>query len=157
MPLRPFSAQVPAGSAPSVLPTLLSPRVGPMATTPKRRSDAAEIARTVARLLAQMHPPAVHEKRRDKRVPIPCLFRLTPAQADDRPEIETPMIVVGKDISPRGIGFFHEHPIPYRRGLLTVELPSSDTIEIEVELLWCRFTSQGWYESGGRIRGVSGE
>jgi hypothetical protein len=41
------------------------------------------------------------------------------------------MVVVGKDIS-----------------------PELGPLELLVEMLWCHFTRQGWYESGARILGI---
>ncbi|WP_425395939.1 hypothetical protein [Aeoliella sp.] len=109
----------------------------------------------VAKLLQRMQPTIHHDQRADARTPIPYLFELAP-QPDEVPDLQYhTMVVVGRDISDRGIGFFHQKPIPYRRAVLSIDLPVEGLVQLEIDLLWCRFTSLGWYESGGRILGVS--
>lgn len=109
----------------------------------------------VASLLHRMQPTIHRERRGGTRASIPYLFELSP-QPDEVPDLlHHTMVVVGKDISERGIGFFHQKPIPYRRAVLSIDLPDEGVVQLEVDLLWCRFTSLGWYESGGRLMGVS--
>lgn len=108
----------------------------------------------VASLLRRLHPVVEPDRRVQQRTPIPFLFQLSPSP-DEPPELLAhSIVVVGKDITSRGISFYHEKPIPYRRGTLSIDLPDECLVELEVDLLWCRFTSLGWYESGGRLMGV---
>ncbi len=109
----------------------------------------------VTKLLERIRPAVEHDRRASRRTPIPFLFELSAAPGEVPEELEQTLVVVGKDISERGIGFYHERPIPYRRGILTVDLPCDGPVQLEVDLLWCRFTSLGWYESGGRLLRVS--
>ena len=51
--------------------------------------------------------------------------------------------------SEHGMGFYHPKPLPYRRMIASVE-SGGRWIGFLVDLKWCRFTQQGWYESGGR-------
>jgi hypothetical protein len=60
-------------------------------------------------------------------------------------------VVVGKDLSDRGLGFFHPHPIPHRRAIVTLEDSSQRGVSLLIDLSWCRFTRHGWYDSGGRF------
>lgn len=113
------------------------------------------ISQEVAQLLKRLNPPVHTERRGAGRNPIPYLFELSAVPGEVPAELELDFVVVGKDISERGIGFYHEKPIPYRRGLLAIDLPGDGLVRIEVDLLWCRFTSLGWYESGGRLLGLT--
>ncbi len=110
----------------------------------------------IGQLLQHMLPSDVGaEKRQTKRFPYPFLVELTPVGDDDTTPVGAPMTVVGKDLSERGIGFFHQQPLPYRRVQATVEDMTGQRIEVLVDLAWCRFKKQGWYESGGRFLHVA--
>jgi len=91
------------------------------------------------------------ERRRNSRYPFPHLIYLTPVGRDGvTPEGET-LVVVGKHLSEGGLGFYHQKPIPYRRMIASLETANGQWIGFLVDLNWCRFTRQGWYESGGRL------
>jgi hypothetical protein len=103
-------------------------------------------------LLAALYPQHEFlERRRENRYPFPSMIRLTPVGRDGfTPEGET-MSVVGKHLSQRGLGFYHPQPLPYRRMIASLEDPSGQWLSFLIDLSWCRFTRQGWYESGGRF------
>ena len=91
------------------------------------------------------------ERRRDSRYPFPHLVHLTPVGKDGvTPEGET-VVVVGKHLSEHGLGFYHQRPLPYRRMIASLEMGNGHWIAFLIDLSWCRFTRQGWYESGGRF------
>jgi hypothetical protein len=91
------------------------------------------------------------ERRREGRYPFPHLIYLTPVGKDGiTPEGET-LVVVGKQLSERGLGFYHPKPLPYRRMVASLEAADGHCVAFLVDLNWCRFTRQGWYESGGRF------
>lgn len=113
------------------------------------------LGQEVTTLLERIRPAVEQDRRGNRRTAIPFLFELSPFPGEVPEELAHSFVVVGKDVSERGIGFYHERPIPYRRGVLTVDLPCDGPVQLEVDLLWCRFTSLGWYESGGRLLGVS--
>lgn len=113
------------------------------------------LGQEVTALLRRIRPAVEKDRRGNNRTAIPYLFELAPAPGEVPDELAHRLVVVGKDITERGIGFYHERPIPYRRGVLTIELPGDGPVQLEVDLLWCRFTSLGWYESGGRLLRVS--
>jgi hypothetical protein len=91
------------------------------------------------------------ERRREQRYPFPGLIRLTPAAESAAPPDGESLVVVGKHISERGLGFYHARPIPYRRMIASVEAGGGRWLGFLVDLSWCRFTEHGWYESGGRF------
>jgi hypothetical protein len=119
-------------------------------------SNRASLTDQIASLVARLHPTVTLERRHDDRIAIPVLFRLTPLDSDRLPVTSLSAIVVGKNISRRGLSFFHENPIPHRRALIELTHPGIAPFAAEIDISWCRFTKPGWYESGGRlIRAVS--
>ena len=103
-------------------------------------------------LLTSLYPrtPA-NERRCEQRYPFPYLIHLTPVAEDGiEPSGET-VVVVGKHLSERGLGFYHPQPLPYRRMIVSLEVGNGAWMGFLIDLTWCRFTKQGWYESGGRF------
>src|SRR5215204_1722262 len=78
----------------------------------------ASLTQQVEALLAHLSPAVAQERRRDERVAIPVLLRITPLDPDRQSLLEEATIVVGKNISRRGISFYHERPLLYRRALI---------------------------------------
>ncbi|HEX4412485.1 MAG TPA: hypothetical protein VH107_02580 [Lacipirellulaceae bacterium] len=114
-------------------------------------SDRVRLASQVEALLASLQPSVVRERRRNERCPIPVLFKLTPLEAGSQPIPHEATIVVGKNISRRGLCFFHEQPISHRRAIIELMQPGLGEFAAEIDVTWCRFTKPGWYESGGRL------
>lgn len=131
----------------------------PMTTPPELKcSDGAHatpdgeiLARVYGLLSSFIQQDVPVERRREIRHPFPHLIQLTPVGRDGiTPEGES-VVVAGKDISEHGLGFFHPKPLPYRRMIVSIETPNEQWVSFLVDLRWCRFTRQGWYESGGRF------
>ena len=103
-------------------------------------------------LLTTLYPRNdLMERRRDNRYPFPYLVHLTPLGKDGvSPEGET-VVVVGKHLSEHGVGFYHQQPLPHRRMIASIEGPRGHWFGFLIDLNWCRFTKEGWYESGGRF------
>lgn len=97
------------------------------------------------------HRSARMERRSDQRFPFPYLLNLTPVDVDGTPVIENNIVVVGKHVSEHGLGFYHNRPLPYRRMIVSFETGGGSWVSLLIDLTWCRFTKQGWYESGGRF------
>src|SRR4051812_11841826 len=114
-------------------------------------SDRALLAIQVELLLSGLQPNVGQERRRDDRFAIPVLFKLTPLEVGGRPYAHEATIVVGKNISRRGLCFFHEQPISHRRAIIELVQPGLGEFAAEIDVTWCRFTKPGWYESGGRL------
>jgi hypothetical protein len=116
------------------------------------RSTDDEVRVQVWGLLNALYPQNnMVERRRNGRYPFPHLIHLTPVGRDDvTPEGET-VVVIGKHLSESGLGFYHQKPIPYRRMIASLETANGQWVAFLVDLNWCRFTRQGWYESGGRF------
>lgn len=99
-------------------------------------------------LYPKSHPV---QRRRENRYPFPYLVHLTPVAADGFSPQGESLVVVGKHLSERGLGFYHLKPLPYRRMIVSLETASGQWLGFLIDLSWCRFTEQGWYESGGRF------
>ncbi len=115
------------------------------------KSTRSTLTIQVEALLSRLYPPLERERRQDDRIAIPVLFRLTPLGADRLPLDQESTIVVGKNISRRGVSFYHEHSITHRRVIIELADPNLGSFAAEVDITWCRFTKPGWYESGGRL------
>lgn len=91
------------------------------------------------------------ERRRLQRFAYPKLIELTPVAADGCTPAGETTIVVGRQISPRGLSFFHPAPLAHRLVRARLELSAGKSFEVLLDLTWCRFTRQRWYESGGKF------
>jgi hypothetical protein len=118
---------------------------------PSTGGDRSALARQVQELVARLNPTVALERRRDERMPVPVLFRLTPLDNDRQPIVSAAVTVVGKNISRRGFSFYHEQPLTHRRAVISVQHPEISDFSAEIDVTWCRFTKPGWYESGGRL------
>lgn len=123
----------------------------PMRVAERHKRNQTTLTQHVHDLLDSLQPDVNVERRRYDRSAVPYLFQLTPLDPDGQPLIAQTMTVVGKDISPRGLSFFHEQPLPFRRAIVTLEYPDVPRFEAEIDIRWCRFAKVGWYESGGRL------
>jgi hypothetical protein len=92
------------------------------------------------------------ERRAVQRFPYPQLLYLTPLEADGVTPAVGSVVVVGKHLSERGLGFYYQHkPLPYRRMIASLEVPGGRWVGFLLDITWCRFTQHGWYDSGGRF------
>jgi hypothetical protein len=114
-----------------------------------------ELRTRVQGLLAAMYPHGITlEKRKDARYPYPHLVYLTPVAGDGVTPAGASIVVAGKHLAEQGLSFFHPEPIPHRRMIASLEAGQGRWLGVLIDLSWCRFTSLGWYESGGRFLGV---
>lgn len=110
------------------------------------------VRRQVWEILARIYPPGKSTERRiDQRFPYPHLLYLTPVAGESLTPVGESVVVVGKHLSEHGLGFFYQHPIPYRRMIASLELQDSRWTGFLIDITWCRFTQHGWYDSGGRF------
>lgn len=131
----------------SVLSEVFVPVAPPPLAAPGE--DAGPLVRA---LLAGMYPPGLRlERRREQRYPYPKLLLVDPVAADGATRAGPTLTAAGKQLSETGLSFYHPEPLPHR--FVVASLPRSDGgwQSFLVDLDWCRFTRQGWYESGGRI------
>ena len=89
------------------------------------------------------------ERRSSIRHAYPELIRVIPADKRGNPTGD-PVSVVGKHISLSGFGFFHNGPLPEK--YVIAEFQSGEETErLLLNLVWCRFLREGWYDSGGKF------
>ena len=112
---------------------------------------SSQLTQQFRKLQEALERPVTYERRRYARIPLPLLLRVTPLDQTGQRLENLAMTVVGKDISPRGLSFFHDRPMPHRRVLVTFDHPELGRFTMEVDIGWCQFTGSGWYVSGGRL------
>jgi len=100
---------------------------------------------------ARTNATADDERRNRDRFPIPYTFRLTPIDGEGNVVSDETTTVVGKDLSLTGIGFSHDHALPYRRAIITLDHPKVGRFAVEAEIVWTRPTPIGLFESGCRL------
>lgn len=117
-----------------------------------RAHEVAELRTTVGQMLAGVgRAQRLREKRRENRLPYPYLIQLLPVAEDGTVDAEQAIVVVGKHISVGGVDFYHRDPLPHRRMIAWLDAGGGQHRAVLLELLWCRFNKQGWYENGGRF------
>jgi hypothetical protein len=115
------------------------------------KTSRATLTIQVEALLSRLYPAVECDRRQEDRAAISVLFRLTPFDANHQLLVQEASIVVGKNISRRGVSFYHEKAITHRRALIELADPAAGIFVVEIDVTWCRFTKPGWYESGGRL------
>jgi hypothetical protein len=118
---------------------------------PNERHAKVSLKRAIRGLMTRLSPHVARDRREYVRHPLPALMELTPVDAETEEPLGSPVIVVGKSISEQGLGFFHQHAMPYRNAIVRVEAGPAGEMSFLVDLAWCRYTQFGWYESGGRF------
>jgi len=133
----------------------MSTLIYPPQKSPGLESEAFgedDVRNQVWGLLGALYPCGdLVERRGEQRYPYPYLVHLTPVAADGVTAVGESLVVVGKHLSERGLGFYHPRPIACRRAIACLGTTSGARLGFLIDLNWCRFTRQGWYESGGRF------
>ena len=113
---------------------------------------ANDVRAHVLALLNTLYPRGdLPERRAQQRFPYPHLVCLTSVAEDGTTRRDETVVVVGKHLSERGLGFYHQQPLAHRRMIASLETTAGSWLGLLIDLSWCRFTKQGWYESGGRF------
>lgn len=124
----------------------------PVGSDVERRQSDDAVRTQVWKLLSAVYPGGhLVERRADQRYPYPRLITLQPMRRDGRTPAGSPLTVVGKHLSERGLGFFHPEPLPQRLVVVSLDKGDGRRLSFLLDVHRCRFTPQGWYESGGRF------
>jgi hypothetical protein len=91
------------------------------------------------------------ERRSDMRHPFPYPIRLVPVMRNTLEPIGSEVVGVGKYISPRGFDFYYNEPLPYRWAIASLQTSQHESVEVLVNLEWCRFGEHGWYVNVARF------
>ena len=127
-----------------------APTVPP--TTADVSAQRESLSRHVQGLIDEVRTTVESDERRNRdRFPIPYTFRLTPIDGEGNVLTEETTTVVGKDLSLTGIGFSHDHALPYRRAIISLNHPKVGRFAVEAEIVWTRPTPIGLFESGCRL------
>ena len=93
-----------------------------------------------------------HDDRRgDRRVPFPYPIYITPIGKNDSPDLGETFVVLGKHLAERGLDFYHQEPLPYRKVIVSFDQGAGRWLAFEMVLTWCRFSRHGWYDTGGKF------
>ncbi|MBW3596931.1 MAG: hypothetical protein KY475_06605 [Planctomycetes bacterium] len=115
-----------------------------------RHADSDPVAQRVLEAIsAQSAVRRVQERRRERRYPYPYPVYLTPLGSDG-PQVDETVQVMGKHLSAHGLDFYHDQPLPYRRMIASLKV-NGRWVGVVLDLKWCRFNTDGFYENGGRL------
>ena len=130
----------------------VQPRLRLREFDPRTSATDREIRECVRNLLASHFGRTyAMERRRERRFPFPHLVQLTPLSDDGRTPSGPAMVAVGGELSEGGFGFYHASPLAHRQMIASLETVDKRWFSLVIDLTWCRFMRQGWYESGGRF------
>ncbi len=114
---------------------------------------ADQSIRERVRLLFQMYRQQTtgDDRRNDRREPFPFPIYVTPVDEGGSAVVDDTLVVLGKHLSERGLDFYYEAPLPYRRVIASWESSAGHWLALLLDLRWCRCNKHGWYENGGRF------
>ena len=86
----------------------------PESADPGPVSAEDKVRQQVWGLLAGLYPTGKWTERRgEQRFPFARLMHLSPVGPDGMTPLSESLVVVGKDVSERGLGFFHLEPLAH--------------------------------------------
>src|SRR6476661_3967655 len=85
------------------------------------------------------------------RISIGCRVLLTPIEQDGSLMIEDNVAFLGQDVSPGGICFSHDRPLPRDHFLLSFRDTEVGGVVVEAEVAWTQPIAAGHYKTGCRI------
>jgi hypothetical protein len=92
----------------------------------------------------------IFDDRLDRReAPRQSYFGPVTLYLDGAPNVQ--LSAFARDVSPLGIGLVHIMPVKQGEVVVSLRLPSGDSIKLRTEIVWCKDFGDGWYASGGRF------
>ena len=101
-------------------------------------------------IAANLDSARQYERRADRRFAFPYVMEIRPEEQS----AAEPTLIVGRHMSYGGLDFYHQRPLPFRQGIVSVETSCRQWLRILIDVTWCRFIRQSWYLSGGRFLNV---
>jgi hypothetical protein len=96
--------------------------------------------------------PSSNSAERRTRVRASICGRMELKPLDDKGQLlNNASVIVGKDVSVRGISFSHDSPLECSHAVISFSDPEVGLFCVEVEITWTRVTPIGLYESGCRF------
>jgi len=116
-----------------------------------RHSSVATVSQLVEKaLLLERKALYGNEQRGTDRYPYSRLVELTPYDPTSEAVTGDTITVSCRNLSMRGLGFYHRQPISDRYALVQLH-PGDDAPQMLMKLVWCRFLKPEWYDNGGRF------
>jgi hypothetical protein len=131
-----------------------SPAASPRYSTgPSQNAGADQQIRQQVQQVMQLfrHQAQGSDRRSDRREPFPYPVYITPLAEDGSAQTNETIVVLGKHLSERGLDFYYQAPLPYRRVIASWECSNGHWLAMTLDLRWCRSNRHGWYENGGRF------
>lgn len=110
-----------------------------------------EVSQLIGSIVAEWGENVSVHRRSEHRALFTGSIVLTPFDLEMSTPSGESRLVTGRNLSLHGISFAHETPLPYRDIVLSFALPDGDVESMVTRLMWCRFTRDGSYYSGGRL------
>ncbi|MFO0913964.1 MAG: hypothetical protein U0795_13480 [Pirellulales bacterium] len=140
--------------SPPAPPQSVDGAAGPpvFATVSRANADIQAVVRQ-CRSAAQTNRRGA-ERRQSLRAPFPQVIQLIPIDRKDLTAADSVSLGIGRHISPCGLDFYHQDPLPSRRVVVVLDDPAGQPQFIVLDVSWSRFLKQGCYLSGGRFQEV---
>ena len=94
----------------------------------------------------------VDERRANRRRHFPGTLLMTPCTPEAEPIVSETTMVVGKDLSPRGVSFVHSRAVRQTHVLVTFRMPNGSPICMLTEVKRTQPLRQGLYLVGGAFQ-----
>ena len=117
----------------------------PLAASPRRR-DLESSIEDVLTITSDRHL----QRRERGRHPFTRPVTLIPCDSAGQPR-EEGFLCMGKEISSKGFGFFHQQPLPHRYLLLSMAPTVPYPHVLLMRMKRCRFLGDCWYESAAQF------
>ena len=135
-----------------IVPSAFTPGLCPVPPRPRRQNDTYK-SEILEQILSHADPgrEVRPERRASPRQPFSQLVQLIPVHRDQITVTGPPFHVVGREISRDGMGFYHTEAIPHRYVIAEFGDADSRVLRVAMQLIWCRFLREGWYDSGAQF------
>ncbi len=120
---------------------------------PQNLVEQADRVEEIVRLALACSCPSrkVPERRVETRHAYPYPIYLTPLDKQGELLADETIVAIGKHLSDHGVDFYHRAAVPHRQMICSMTVGDRRWVSLLLQLSWCRFSSHGWYENGGKF------